>query len=263
MNQRLWALVGLAVLGGGAQSQVSRLYLNQYDGTNCWVVQGGNIVNTFQRSNTNDGSALVVQNTVKMFGRGPGSIGREYSLGGAPLGGTYNNPTWDDCYDGASDGAGRNWTIAHNDFNTNFAVIQSNASWGSPSVAWVPGRRSSGITYDPTDDTLWITNNVGGSDMVQHYTTGGALLGQFAISMTNGGGYAIALDLADQTLWVPGAFGTAGTLLQYSKAGTLLNTVQVAGLGNVTGAEFQAVPEPASLAALSLGALALLRKRRK
>jgi hypothetical protein len=35
MNQRLWALVGLAVLGGGAQSQVSRLYLNQYDGTNC------------------------------------------------------------------------------------------------------------------------------------------------------------------------------------------------------------------------------------
>ncbi len=242
-NQIVATALGVAACAVAASSstavaQTSELFLTEYGGTTVNVVQGGSVIRSFSRSVSNDGPGFVVQNTVKMLGQAGGSTGLEYDLNGVLMSGTYPNPGYDDCYDGATDGS-RNWTIAHNDFTSNFAVLQSDGDWGGLTVLFVPVKRSSGITHDPTDDTLWITNNIGGVDAVQHFDLAGTLLGEFP-AIHSGGGYAIALDPADGTLGIPGAFGTANQLFQYSKTGTLLQTVSVPGTAaNIVGAEFQ------------------------
>ena len=228
----------LSVAANLSSAQTSELVLTSYNSTATYVVKNGQIVRQFSRTATTDGPALVAQSTLKMFGQGGGNVGSEYDVNGVLLGGQYPTTRFVDCYDGATNGT-NNWTISHNDFGNNFAVLVGDANWGNMQVAFVPQRRSSGITYDPTDTTLWIANNVGGCDRVQHYTLTGTLLGEFTVGLQSGGGYGIALDLADQTLWIPGAFGTQGRIDQYSKQGVLLQTVQVPGMNTDTlGAEF-------------------------
>ncbi len=237
-------LLVAALLSAGASAQTSEAYLISWGSTNAYVVRNGTIVRQFARTGSADGPALAVQATVKLFGQANADIGREYSTSGVLLSGQYVNPGVVDCYDGATDGT-HNWTISHNDFSNNFAVLITDANWSNLQIAFVPNRRSSGITYDATDGTLWVANNVGGCDRVQHYTTGGALLGEFAVNLTSGGGYGIALDPADQTLWLTGAFGTAGSIFQYSKAGAFLQQVNVPGLTtNILGIEFASLPSP-------------------
>ncbi len=256
------SFVGISV---NASAQVSALYLTEFSTTRSFIVQGGAVIGTFNRANAND-NAMAITNTIKTYSRNTSSSGNQYDLSGNFIG-TYGNtnPGFSDPYDGATDGT-TNWSVAHNDFTApQFAVIQANSDWTGGFRAWAPVDRSSGITYDATDNSLWIAKNVGGSDGIMHYTTSGTLLGGFSFAFLSGAGYGLAHDSADNTLWLTGGFGTAGTLRQYSKTGSLLNTLTVAGLAgtNIMGAEFSAVPEPASMAALGLGVAALLRRRRR
>jgi len=239
--KRISLIVCSLLLADLCSAQTSELVLTSVGSTAVHVVQNGQVIRQFSRTGTNDGPGLAVRGTIKMYGLSSNNVGREYDANGLLLAGQYPNPGFVDCLDGASS-TSQNWTISHNDFSNGFAVLVGDADWGSMQIAFVPVRRSSGITYDATDNTLWITNNVGGSDRVQHFTTTGTLLGEFPISLTSGGGYGIALDPADQTLWIPGAFATAGRIDQYSKAGVLLQTVNVPISTNVTGAEFNAAP---------------------
>jgi hypothetical protein len=220
-----------------AAAQTSDLYLTDYDSPTTWVVRGGQIVRQFDRSAVSgEDTGCTVGTTLRCVGTFPGNTGREYALTGTPLAATYPNADWDSLYDGASDGT-RNWSIAHNDTASGNALVEGNANWQGLQVRFVPGRQSSGVTWDARTASLWITNNSGGSDQVQRVDLAGNVLFEFP-AVHDGGGYAIAWDPADDTLWVPGAFSTAGSLFQYSKGGTLLQTVTVAGLGNVVGAEF-------------------------
>jgi len=231
---------GTVLLASLASAQTSELVLTSTSTTDCYVVRNGVIVRQFSRTATSDGPALVVQSTIKMYGQATNNVGHEYDLLGNMLGGQYTNPGFIDCYDGATDGA-RNWTISHNDFNNNFAVLVGDADWGNVQIAFVPNQRSSGIAYDATDGSLWISNNVGGCSNIQHYTTLGVVLGDYPIASLNGGGYGIALDPADQTLWLTGAYATQGQIFQYDKNGLLLQTLTVPGMNsNVLGAEFGA-----------------------
>ncbi len=238
----LASAAGLAVLGGGGASalaQTSELYLTNWDNGATFVVQNGAVVRQFNRSSNTDGPGLVVQSTIKCIGQDGLQSGREYDLNGAPLSGTYLNPRYTSLYDGATNGT-NNWSVAHNDFGTNFAVVQGDADWQNLQVLFVPNRRSSGITYDANTNTLWISNNVGGSDRVQQYDLSGNVLFEFNVSLQSGGGYGIAWDPADDTLWLTGAFGTAGRIFQYSKTGTPLADRTIPGLAsNILGAEFQ------------------------
>ena len=226
------------LLAGVCAAQTSELVLTSYASTDAFVVRNGQVIRQFARTSQNDGPAFCVNTSIKMFGQFANAIGREYDVNGNLLAGQYPNGGFVDCYDGATNGA-LNWTISHNDFSNNFAVLVGDSNWGNMQVAFVPTRRSSGITYDATDNTLWVANNVGGCDNVQHYTLTGTLLGEFPVGLQSGGGYGIALDPADQTLWLPGAFGTFSQLHQYSKAGALLQIVTVPGItSNTLGAEF-------------------------
>lgn len=235
-------LAALALTAGlfGAQpatAQMSDLYLTDYESPTTWVVRGGQIVRQFNRSAVSgQDTGCTVGTTLRCVGTFEGDTGREYALTGTPLAATYANADWDSLYDGASDGT-RNWSIAHNDGESGYALVEGDANWQNLQVRFVPARQSSGVTWDARTASLWITNNSGGSDRVQRVDLTGNVLFEFP-AVHDGGGYAIAWDAADDTLWIPGAFGTAGSLFQYSKTGTLLQTVTVAGLGNVVGAEF-------------------------
>lgn len=233
--QSAFLILGLAALT--ATAQVSELYLNDWSTTATFVVQNGQVVRQFNRSAPSDGPGLVVTDTIKMIGQDGGQVGRQYGLDGTPMGGRYTNPSFTSLYDGATDG-NNNWSIAHNDFDTNFALVEGDADWNNLQVLFVPARRSSGVTYDPTTDTFWVGNNVGSTDRIQQYDRGGNLVSEFNVQIP--GGYGIALDPADNTLWIPGSFGT-NDLFQYDKRGNLLQRITVPGLTNqILGAEFGA-----------------------
>ncbi|RJP36151.1 MAG: hypothetical protein C4547_07915 [Phycisphaerales bacterium] len=219
------------------QAQLSELYLSDRVTPIVYVVQNGRIVRQFNRSGQFDGPGCTVTDTVKFIGQDGGRVGQEYTLDGAPLDGRYTNPRFESLYDGATDGE-RNWSIGHNDFPTNFAVVQGDADWDNVEVLFVPLRRSSGITYDGRNGTLWVTNTVGRGDRVQEYDLNGNLISEFNIDVS--GGYGIAWDPADDTLWIPASHGNTD-LFQYEKDGTLLQRVPVQGLTDILlGAEFGA-----------------------
>lgn len=245
-RKSMWmAATCLLLIASFAGAQTSELFLGDWSNNTTYVVQGGVVVRTITRiGGGSDGPGFVVQSTIKDIGQNDGTSGKEYDLFGTPLGGSYFNPSFTSLYDGATDGT-RNWSVAHNDFDTNFAVVVGDADWNGLAVSFVPTNRSSGITFDANNGTLWITNNVGGSDRVQQFDTSGNLISEFPISLQSGGGYGIAWDPADDTLWVPGAFGTGGNVYQYDKAGNLLQTVTPPGLGTqILSAEFSSETGP-------------------
>jgi len=220
-----------------AAAQTSELFLSDWTTTATFVVQNGQVIRQFNRSAPLEGPGLVVTGTIKFIGQNGGQVGREYDLDGAPLAGCYSNPRFQSLYDGASDGE-HNWSIAHNDFDTNFALVQGDAEWNDVSVLFVPQRRSSGVTFDARNGTLWVTNTVGSSDRVQQYDLNGNLVSEFPVQIP--GGYGIAWDPADDTLWIAGSFGT-NDLFQYAKNGTLLQRITVPGLTTqLLSAEFGA-----------------------
>ncbi len=252
----------IALAAGSGMAQISPLYLGDWTSGQTWVVQGGVVINSFQRSGPSDGPGLAVTDTVKFIGQEGGQTGRQYALDGTQLGGTYFNPEFEDLYDGTTDGAGRNWAIAHNDFdNPQFTVVVGDQDWGGLKPAFQPNRRSSGITYDPVNDSLWVTNTQGFADRVQQYKTDGTFVSEFNISIP--GGYAIAYDAADDTLWVVESFGTP-SIHQFDKNGKNLQNLTIGGISNtVLGAEFaQRVPAPGAAGLLGVAAIVAGRRRR-
>jgi MYXO-CTERM domain-containing protein len=133
--------------------------------------------------------------------------------------------------------------------------------WGGLAVAFAPNRRSSGITYDPVNDSLWVTNTQGFADRVQQYKTDGTFVSEFTIAIP--GGYAIAYDAADDSLWVVESFGSP-SIHQFDKNGNNLQNLAINGISNqVLGAEFaQRVPGPGAAGLLGLAGLAAGRRRR-
>src|SRR5262249_47433698 len=113
-----------------------------------------------------------------------------------------------------------------------------------------------GITYDPTDSTLWVS----GQSEIRHYDLSGNQLGGF--NHSSGRGW-LAYEPDSDTLWY--VRNGSNEIDQYSKAGQLLQQVQVNGLAaNNWGAEFamKAVPAPGAAALMGIGGLVASRRRR-
>jgi hypothetical protein len=237
--------IACAILfSSAAWGQTSRLCMVSWNTNDVVVIQNGVLVDQWLNSGPFKESGLAVLTTIKMVGRNANENGAEYALDGTPLGGgPYFNPSFMDLYDGATNGL-HNWSIGHNDFPTNYAVVIGDADWNGLGVAFVPTRRSSGITFAGSTGTLWIANNEGGFTGLQEYDASGNLLTDLPLPFIAGAGYGLAWDPADNTLWLTGPFGGPVDAYQLDFAGTILQEVDVPGIsGSWVSAECLPPPE--------------------
>ncbi len=242
---RALSIVHISVLaslsGGSALAQTSPLYMVSYDTSDGVIVQNGQVISSWNNSGSFRESAMAIHDTIRIIGRNPGENGREYDLAGNPLGGgPYNNPSYDDLYDGTTDGDS-NYAIAHNHFDSNFAVVRGDADWSGVAVLFEPTERSSGIAYDSSTNTIWVVNYLSGVQGLQEYDLSGNLLTDLPLPGLSGG-LGLAYDPADDTLWMTGGFnGGSIDCFQLDKQGNVLQEIDLPQYSNSwAGAEILA-----------------------
>ena len=255
MNFKTLWLSALAALACGASAQVSTYYLTAGDqGTN-WAAQGGPALFSFGQSAGGGEYPIAVSGDIRTTGPGPGGPGGQYDLGGNFTGTSYTGSLPGSYWDGTTDGRnnyGVDWGVG--------GVYSTARDWSGATLMFTPTMSSQylGITYDTSDDGLWISS--WGTGSIEHYTKSGTLISAFNSGLFNV--TCLAYDPADGTLWMQ-EWGDFGHYQQFDRFGTKLSDVFYAMAGqNTLGGEFNIVPEPASMLALGAGLLALARRRR-
>jgi hypothetical protein len=179
----------------------------------------------------NAAAALSVYDKVRTLGIRPGYTGAEYSLFGVPSGTTYAYPSSivQDIPAGTTDGT-HNYAGGY----FNGVVYQFSMDWTNPTALFSTGLYLGGLTYDPSNDTLWVADSRSFSgSVVNNYTKKGALLSSFAVvSEPSQQVFGLALDPASQTLWLSRVNtsdepNSVPVLEEYSKTGTLLGRLSL------------------------------------
>ena len=243
---------------------VSKLYLTAGEQNHNFIVQG----NTVTQSNVAVGkeSAIAVSGDVRtLIPSSAGSTaGANYDLNFTDTGGRYTNTF--NFFDGTTDGT-HNYSVNYNIGSEN--VYQTDRNWQTPVALFQVPEAYLGITYDRTNNSLWISNFNGTT--VSDYSLTGTLLSSF--NTTFNSITCLSLDPADNTLWM-GSQNTKGTFYQYSKGGVFLQSDTYAALANqnTLGGEFNiaapAVPEASTtvslglLLALGLGGVTIAARRK-
>ena len=240
-----------------ANAQTSVYYLTAGDDGVNFAFQNGAAINSWSQQ-TNE-YPIAVTDTVRTLGPNSGDSGSQYTLGGTFTGTTYTNSAPSgDFYDGTSDGTS-NYSV---DFDTG-NVYRFNADWSGATLLFTAVGDDLGITYDPSNSSLWVQNYSDGG--VTDFSLDGTVLGSFSTGLSDTG--SLARDPADGTFWCTSQDST-GTLYQFNSSGTQLSSFTdptAAGL-NFLGGEFVEVPEPSTWAALLSGGLVLavaVRVRRR
>jgi hypothetical protein len=228
------------------QGPVSAYYLTAGDQSQMHRLIGTSV------TSWTDGASIeypvAVLGTVRTAGRNSSEFGFEYSLAGTATGGgpySYSSLVGD-AYDSTTDGT-FNYLVGFG----NQAVYRTNLDYtGATQLFGGLGELFLGITYDRTNNSLWISSWSG--TVVRNYSLGGTLLGSFNVPNVNNG--ALALDPATDTLWIADRT-QQGRYREFTKSGTLLQNILIPALQsqNVLGGEFAfvAVPEPTTIALIS------------
>ena len=257
---KLISAVSLLLATGvaSAAGPISEYYAGTGFGTGITVVQGSAVVRSWAAVNGCEWS-LNVYNDVRTNPAGTAcGAGAQYSLAGVYTGTNYAEEV--SGYQNTDDST----TNGRSNFTASYStgdIIQTDRDFNGASILFNAGARSLGITYDETNNSLWVISF--SAALMRDYDLSGALLSSFAVDTSATGG--LALDHVDQTLWYS---DTNGDLQQYSKTGVHLGTGP--NIGYVLGAEFDfaaagRTPEPSGLALLGLGiaGLAVARRRRQ
>lgn len=249
---QMCAAVIAACAVGSAVAQTDSLFMSDGDGRRLLEVKGGSIVNTFPAVPQIRAFPIAVVDTIRTTGYALGEIGGEYELDGTPTGTQYPLKQGNIMSDGGTDADEFNYGISFQG-----AVWRYDREWDNGVFLFASGTNA-GITYDPSDGTLWISADRRAG--ISHYKTDGTLLGQF--STVGNLDWVLALEPSTDTLWVTER--GSERLSQYKKDGTFLGTIRVPGMRgrSFLSGEFAVTPEPASFLLLGLGALAVVRRRR-
>lgn len=231
----------------------SELYVTVWANAGIAVLQGNSIVRSWATSGTNE-IAIAVTDKVRTMGHTSGSIGAEYTLSGSFTGNRYTSgQTY--FHDGASDGQ-YNYAVIWNTGN----IYRYGLDWQNPQYLFNAGADGLGITYDPTNNSLWLSS--WGNGTVKNFSLAGNLLSSFTTRDSHN--TALAMDYADGTLWM--RENSTGYMAQYTRTGTFLGAKSYSVGGAIWGAEFSVtvVPEPGSLFlfAFALITVRILHRRR-
>jgi hypothetical protein len=250
VRSKLMACAALATFAGSAGAQTDMLYVTDGDSARLALVQGG-VVQSIKTTHVR-AYPIAVRSTVWIGdynGNQPNAI--EYDLAGDPTGNAVSyTPRF--AVDGTTDGIQYNYELG-DAFGSNGIVYRSDLDFSNPVQLFTTPNmsRSVGITYDPTDSTLWVSGN----QEVRHYDLAGNLLGGFNHVAGDG---TLAYEPSTDTLWL-----VRSQMFQYDKSGNLLQTLSPNNLAaNNWGAEF-AMPIPAPGAAALLGVAGLVGMRRR
>ena len=250
MMKATLAVLALSAMAAPALAQTGVYYMTAGDQKVVRMMQGGASLGTFSTAIGGNDNAygIAVSDAVRTVGTVSGWIGGKFGLTGGYLGETYTNPGFNYIFDGTGDGTS-NYLVQ----TGSNQVYRTLGDWSSPTLQFTTGRTYSFISYQPSNDSIWLANNAGNVD---NYDMSGSYLGGFNNGQLNCG---LGFDPADSTLWMY-AQGS-GVLRQYNTSGGFLQSVSYSTAENYIGGEFT-VPAPGSLALLSLGGLAAARRRR-
>ena len=262
MNRGIVALCALGGLAAAAHAQVTPMIITEFNTDRAIIVQNGQLVRSFTLNSTDENAMAVFgANDIRTVGRNAGQNGQQYDEFGNLLGGgPYDNDAVgaSDFYDGTTDGI-NNYSISHN--GGPFDVFSADDEWNGATSIFTPTRRSSGIAYDPVNNTLWTSATVGTFTEYQEYTLGGTLLNDFSVGVPGTSGYGMAYDPGSDTFFITARDSSGFDLFQVDRNGNLLNSIDVPGIsGRWMGIE--PIPAPGALALLGLGGLAAARRRR-
>lgn len=230
-RSQLAAIAAFLALPVAARAQTSELFLMAGDQSTFNVIQNGTLLRSWTVA---PGSAqyqypIAVTNVIRTTGANVNEIGADYDFNGTDLTLRYPHPAGTArCWDGTTDGA-NNYAI-----DNVGAVFQFQGDWTNP-VLLFSVATFGGITYDPTNNSLWVSLWTGNT--ITNYTMTGTVISSFNAGHQRN--MALALDPADGTLWLHDR-NVTGTYEQWSRTGTMLNRIAVPGMTgqNCLGGEF-------------------------
>ena len=272
-----WTALALALVAGTAQASqigpIGTYYLTEFDSFNTLnpsldAIRGNGFAQYHKIGGVEGPTAVFTSpNVVRTTGAVLNTIGQEYgpvpSLAVFPTGSFYPNSfSLRDVFEDGTTNGTVNFTVG----NGTGDVIATSTTWGgSGSFLFSTGISGDwGITYDATNNSLWIQNSSSGA--ITDYTLGGGVITSFPTVINGFEATALAMDV-DHTLWFADFGGS--TIEHYSTTGTYLGSASYAGLGFANGGEIAAatVPEPGSLTLLGIAAVGIVgvavRSRRK
>ncbi|HZW09825.1 MAG TPA: GC-type dockerin domain-anchored protein [Phycisphaerales bacterium] len=225
-------VVGAASLAAG---QTSQLYISQLDSARMVVVQGGEVVRSWDTLAAGENAVAVGDDSIRTAGNhwvGDGA-GAEYDLSGNHLGPIYSIIGGGNWFDGATDGRHYNYAVQHNGDSN---LYRFDRDWSNPHALFHLGNAASGVTLDVRDGTFWVTDSL--TRLVRNVGRDGAVISAFPAD-DGQSAYGIAMDPEDGTLWVGG--DQSNVIYQYDTSGALLSSVAVPGISSAFGMEFHAV----------------------
>jgi len=227
------AAAACLAISGQVQAQTEVLYITDGDANDITAIQGGAIIDQNLDVGGDRRYRVAVQDTI-WLGDMDAADNIELDLNLDPTG--NSSPAGLDITegtDGATDGS-FNYTVES--FVSTAGVYQYNTDWSGGTLLFtVSGTDIVGITYDPVNGSLWISDQ----NSIYEYSMAGNLIGQFDHS---GGRGSLAYEASTDTLWYVANAGS--TIQQYDKAGNLLDTLSVSYGGNYWGAEMAAAAAP-------------------